>query len=58
LSLLAVFPVCQDFEEGDENTREFLRHIIEILLDFITETNNRETKGQQAKKSFISIIDS
>jgi hypothetical protein len=28
----AIFPVCQDFKEGDENTREFLRHIIEILL--------------------------
>ena len=42
--LAAIFPVCQDFKEGDENTREFLRHIIEILLDFITDTNNRDSK--------------
>jgi len=40
----ALFPVCQDFKEGDENTREFLRHIIEILLNFITDTNDRSSK--------------
>ena len=40
----AIFPVCQEFKEADENTREFLRHIIEILLDFITDTNDRSVK--------------
>lgn len=39
-----LFPVCQDFPEADRNTREFLHRVVEILLDYITQQNDRTTK--------------
>ena len=39
-----LFPVSQDFPEADRNTREFLHRVIDILLDYITKTNDRSTK--------------
>merc|ERR1719266_2566447 len=39
-----LFPVCQDFPEADRNTREFLHRVIDILMDYISKTNDRSTK--------------
>jgi len=39
-----LFPVSQDFNEADCNTREFLKRVVDILLDYITKTNDRSTK--------------
>jgi len=39
-----LFPVSQDFNDADCNTREFLKRVVDILLDFITKTNDRSTK--------------
>ena len=41
---LGLFPVSQDFNEADCNTREFLKRVVDILLDYITKTNDRSTK--------------
>ena len=41
---LGLFPVCQDFPEADRNTREFLHRVIDILMDYISKTNDRSTK--------------
>lgn len=42
--ITALYPVCQNEEEADRNTREFLHRVIDILLDYITKTNDRSTK--------------
>ena len=41
-----LWPVCQtgNSEETDAKTREFLRRVVEILLDHITVQNDRSTK--------------
>ena len=41
-----LWPVCQtgNAEETDAKTREFLRAVVEILLDHITVQNDRTTK--------------
>ena len=41
-----MWPVCQtgNAEETDAKTREFLRAVVEILLDHITVQNDRTTK--------------
>jgi len=41
-----LWPVCQtgNSEETDAKTREFLRQVVEILLDHITVQNDRSTK--------------
>ena len=39
-----LFPVSQDFPEADRNTREFLHRVIDILLDYISKSNDRTTK--------------
>ena len=41
---LGLFPVSQDFPDADKNTREFLHRVVEILLDFVTKTNDRKQK--------------
>ena len=43
-SLLALYPVNQDAETADPDTREFLLAVVKILLDFITDTNDRDQK--------------
>ena len=41
-----LWPVCQtgNAEETDAKTREFLRAVVEIMLDHITVQNDRTTK--------------
>ena len=36
--------MCQETEVADRNTREFLHRVIDILLDFIKKTNDRNHK--------------
>ena len=43
-SLPALYPVNQKAETADPDTREFLLAVVKILLDFITDTNDRDTK--------------
>ena len=40
----ALFPVNQDPETADRNTREFLHRVIDILLDYIQKSNDRSNK--------------
>ena len=40
----ALFPVSQDFPAADRNTREFLHGVVDILLDYVTKTNDRKQK--------------
>ena len=40
----ALYPVCQDAETADRNTREFLHRVIDILLDYIKKSNDRSNK--------------
>jgi len=40
----ALYPVNQDAETADPDTREFLLAVVKILLDFITDTNDRDQK--------------
>jgi len=40
----SLFPVSQDFDDADRNTREFMQRVVAILLDFVTKTNDRSTK--------------
>jgi glutamate decarboxylase len=40
----ALYPVCQDTDVADRNTREFLHRVIDILLDYVTKSNDRKTK--------------
>lgn len=44
LTISALYPVNQDAETADPQTREFLLKVVDILLDFITKTNDREEK--------------
>jgi len=39
-----LWPVCQDGENTDAKTREFLKRVVAILMDYITVQNDRETK--------------
>ena len=39
-----LFPVSQDFDDADRNTREFMQRVAAICLDFVTKTNDRSTK--------------
>ena len=39
-----LFPVCQDFPAADKTTREFLHRVVDILLDYVTKTNDRREK--------------
>ena len=45
-SFSELWPVCQtgNAEETDAKTREFLRAVVEIMLDHITVQNDRTTK--------------
>ena len=43
-SFLALYPVNQDADTADPDTREFLLAVVKILLDFITDTNDRDQK--------------
>ena len=36
--------MSQDFPEADSNTREFLHRVIDILLDYVSKSNDRTTK--------------
>ena len=40
----ALYPVNQDADTADADTREFLLAVVKILLDFITDTNDRDQK--------------
>jgi len=40
----SLYPVCQDPETADRNTREFLHRVIDILLDYIKKSNDRSNK--------------
>ena len=40
----ALYPVCQEPEAADKNTREFLHRVIDILLDYIKTSNDRSKK--------------
>ena len=40
----ALFPVNQDPETADRNTREFLHRVIDILLEYIKKSNDRSNK--------------
>ncbi len=40
----ALYPVNQDAETADPDTREFLLAVVQILLDFISKTNDRSEK--------------
>lgn len=40
----ALYPVCQEPDTADRNTREFLHRVIDILLDHIKNTNDRKKK--------------
>lgn len=40
----SLFPVCQESETADRNTREFLHRVIDILLDYVTTSNDRSKK--------------
>ena len=40
----ALYPVNQDADTADPDTREFLLAVVKILLDFITDTNDRDQK--------------
>ena len=44
LPFAALYPVNQKAETADPDTREFLLAVVKILLDFITDTNDRDTK--------------
>merc|ERR1719295_217417 len=39
-----LFPVSQDFPAADKTTREFLHRVVDILLDYVTKTNDRREK--------------
>ena len=49
--------MCQDAETADQHTREFLHRVVDILLDYITDSNDRSKKildfhhPQQMKQS-------
>ena len=40
----ALYPVNQETDTADRNTREFLRRVIDILLDYVTTSNDRSKK--------------
>lgn len=40
----ALFPVSQNHDVADRNTREFLHRVIDILLDYIKDSNDRNKK--------------
>ena len=40
----ALYPVCQETDAADRNTREFLHRVIDILLDYVTTSNDRSKK--------------
>jgi len=40
----ALFPVSQNHDVADQNTREFLIRVVDILLDYIKDSNDRNKK--------------
>ncbi len=44
LSFAVLYPVNQDAASADPKTREFLLRVVQILLDFVSKTNDRDEK--------------
>jgi len=40
----SLFPVCQEMDVADHNTREFLHRVIDILLEYVRTSNDRSKK--------------
>jgi len=40
----SLFPVCQEMDVADRNTREFLHRVIDILLEYVRTSNDRSKK--------------